>query len=207
MHDLELKLAAEDTLTSQRSDTGSSDQFDSAGIIVRRWDQVDNRTKFSRWRLLLYVFSILAILASVFLHFQDAVFYRHVTSFSIFEMERSVKPAIRMMDDSSWSEEQRLLVIGDPARPEGERRRTLWERHPTEPTYFAEYVGDHYSVTRSLPPDYHQIIGQIDPDNAFFIYLEASHLAYGTVEQKEAHLLREEIRKNSGLVDHRSNQA
>lgn len=180
---LELKLAAEHELTLLRAGSPSDHHFDSSEIVIQRWDQIDNQSKQCRWKRLLYILATLAILASIALHFQDAVFYRHVASFSIFDMEKSMKPVIRMMDNPSWSEEQRLIVFGDYTRPVGERKKALWERLPTDPAYFADYVGEYHSKNHSLPPNFHDVAARIDPDNGFFIYLEASDLAYGTVKQ------------------------
>lgn len=184
MDDLELKLAAERELVSRTGTVDPSGHFDPPQVMISRWDRADARSTSPHWKRGLYAMVVLAILASIALHFHDAIFHHRLAKLSFLDLENFKKPARDVMDDPSWSEDERLLLFGDQTRPENERRKTLWERHPANPSYFAEYTGDFRSKENVLPPDFSDIVARIDPDNSYFPYLEASLLAENAIERK-----------------------
>lgn len=69
----------------------------------------------------------------------------------------------------------RLLVFGKQSFPNGHiRKEYLWQRFPERIHHFANYAAAHLAETGRLPAEYWETVERIDPDNAWYHYLDAT---------------------------------
>lgn len=182
LRDLELKLAAEKALAELHSEPTASVPPSDEEARISRWNQIGQKRggHFKRWIPL--VFATLALSLVWSFQFKEALVY-----LSLISAPLGTSPTLKTrldshLDTSRLSGDEKLLLLGDPSRRPGETRKTLWERHPENPAYFADYVGEYLATRGSLPPDFREITRQIDPGNSFFDYLDAALLAKASLE-------------------------
>lgn len=99
--------------------------------------------------------------------------------------------------DKSLSKKERILLQGDISRETPEEQwLALHELEPENPVYYANYLkrlGD-------LPENFHATIAKIDPDNGWFLFLEAAQNVKEVIEKGEKLDLKEKNRlKDEGL--------
>ena len=102
--------------------------------------------------------------------------------------KESVNLAVMLKDPTP---EGRLLVEGKRGAPDdGARWRPLWDSAPDDPRMLALYARGYYSANKRLSPEIAEAAQRIDPDNGWFIIMEAAGIAgkavtRGKVSEKE----------------------
>ncbi len=180
--DPEIQLAASQLLGEQVRPDGRG-----AEEAIARWNEVDARTRRPRWKIGL--FSLWVIISAVV--WTDGVravvnrqrfFGSEITDIFYSGRGSSPEKVTRNLTDR-----QQLLLYGDS--PEGrkpEQAKALWDSDPTNPAYFAEYVNVFLSTNAdTLPPDFLETAGRIDPENAWFTYVAAGVKAKDAVKKKK----------------------
>jgi hypothetical protein len=76
------------------------------------------------------------------------------------------------------TEKGKLLAAGAPGMDTpADTWRPLWESDPSNPAYLARYTLAFHETHRALSPEIVEAAGRMDPDNGWFVALEASCIA------------------------------
>lgn len=174
----ELRLAAAGFLESVRKPDPQAGQS-----AIVRWAELDGRKRGSRawvlWGLLIAVSAVVWMMEARSL-WQHAQWVRFVQEgMGAMPEDLIERVAARLKP------EDRMLALGDVAEEEdADRIMRLWETHPDRREYYPEHVSKYVRKHRELPKDYWQVVGRLDPDNAWYWYLAASVHARDSVKQK-----------------------
>lgn len=182
----EIRLAAKQFLRENLRPTEDNDRADRLEKLTARWNEVDARaSKKVRWAIaailiaalsaILLIPGVLEIIAyGQHLHYwSDPIFNPPPTDAHV-RVARRADPA------------KRLLLVGNSSDgTDLETSEALWRSDPDNPAFFAEYAAQFIRENDQLPPGYRDTPRRIDPTNAFFVYLEASLVAKGSVEEDD----------------------
>jgi hypothetical protein len=86
-----------------------------------------------------------------------------------------------------FSPRERLLLFGDLSKSDqGERFKAVWDQHPDDPAFFAEYAAAHRWKDGSLPSDYLNVADRLAPRNSWFRTYAAGVVAANAVDRTSA---------------------
>lgn len=142
--------------------TVDTDHVESQAAISR-WAKHDLRTRPVLWIPMIY---LLAVLSLILFSIIGSTINRDIQLLR--SMGRSHSPKeLAIFKGLSPAE---ILLLGDPALPDLEQKKALWQSAPKNPAYYAEYAGAWFNENGALPDDYLETVRTIDPENAFFLY-------------------------------------
>lgn len=95
-------------------------------------------------------------------------------------------PAGNMDRVVSKRTDKEKIILGDPKLGEGEQKMRLYLSDPENPAYYAEYAHVWKSNNPDLPTGYFDVVANIDPGNAFFIYFAAAEAAKDCYEKTKS---------------------
>ncbi len=181
--DAELRVNAAGFLQSLRE---TDPQVEQASIA--RWTEVDAGRK-PRWKLLLW--ALLALATSLALMASWEKWLAVVQNDNGFVPDpHASNGAVMKRVAARMTAGQRFLVFGiDTKAITAEGRKAVWLSKPDNPSLYASYLHRCLYESNTLPVDLHDVARRIDPENAWFLYLEAarnaeSAVAYCKVEVK-----------------------
>jgi hypothetical protein len=140
----------------------------------------DRHPKWRHWRLVIYVLTLLVSIPLLV----------HTVKQMI-----DIRGAMRLISSMSGggfspteipnlTPEQKLLLYGDTfAVNRSDRWKPLWEKHPENPAYLAEYAAAYHKDHDELSPEILAAVEKIDADNGWFTALVAGGVADGVVTQ------------------------
>ncbi|MCW1884633.1 hypothetical protein OKA04_07805 [Luteolibacter flavescens] len=151
-----------------------------------RMEKAGKPKRWSAWRIALY--SATAVISVLAFNFAGRAYdsIQQVSDYFGGPLSSASGPS----GGTNWEErllrdltpEQRLLLMGDTSRPrKSERIKALWNSDPFNPAYYAEYTILFQSDHKKLPPDFLETARKLDPDNAWFILMEAAQQAKESV--------------------------
>lgn len=89
--------------------------------------------------------------------------------------------------------DERRILFGDFAgTPRENRFKSLWEMNPDNPVYFREYALSYHASLNRLPPDFSTAAAKIDPENGYFVIIEACAEAVNSVKEARVSGLRKD---------------
>jgi hypothetical protein len=155
--------------------------------IIQRWDEVDRRKGWIRWRWVL--FGILAAVSAVALTWlgnmavDQGLFYRQISNWS---GSRAMDNPVEKKLEKYLNDKQKFLLFGDTRRSSKvDQIKALWDSEPENPAYYAQYAGVYLSEHDKLPSDFLEVARRIDPENAWFTYVAAGVESYKCVEKNK----------------------
>lgn len=99
---------------------------------------------------------------------------------SVYVRAERLDPAL--MAPSATVREQVILFGDRSTRDRSQQFKALWDLDRTNPAYFREYAFSHLRHKKSLPPESSRILAEIDPENGYFVMIEAGVHAEGCVD-------------------------
>jgi len=105
------------------------------------------------------------------------------------------------IDEYNFTPEEKFKLFGDPEQSSWSLRfKAKHEAFPDNPAYYQQYIDALISEGNKLPENYYKTIEEIDPDNAWFLYLSAEKKGAGAVEQ-DPHTEKYSIINKSNYVE------
>lgn len=164
----ELKLAAEGELRRRLNENDSV----AIGVAIRSLESADRHSNRKWWfRSLLIVTAIVSVLAmaQTILQVRKIVLFRTVSPLG---SESSIlRPALA---DGITPQQELLLFGAEGTTSRDDRWKPLWESDPDNPAYFAQYVTTSIQKQKEASPDLLAEANRIDPENGWFLALEAA---------------------------------
>lgn len=149
---------------------GNGDKLDEIAARIGRADRLP--WPLRRWQMLLTILMLAVSAPLVFWAGASAV--RSVGGLRILWQEPGVK-AEGGSGHPALSSEARLVLHGAPgAATPADRWRPLWENAPDNPAFLAKYALGSWQTDQRLAPEIVATARRIDPDNGWFIALEAA---------------------------------
>lgn len=180
----ELRLAAIAELEERMAPQDGSSP-DAVAEALAAFENADAQPRRGRWRMVL---GLLTVLVSLPLLVGLAIQY--LGGLAMIRGIGGMRPQSnghktlveRLGKDLSAAE--RLLLVGAPnTRKDADRWRPLWESAPDKPAYLAEYALASLRTHHCLSPEILEAATQIDPDNGWFLALDAAGKADGVVKK------------------------
>ena len=180
----DLQLAAIAELEERMAVQGGGSPDAVAGALAA-FENADAKPRRRRWRLVLGLLTVLVslpLLAGMAIQFFGGVaMIREIGGLR--PQSNGHKTLVeRLGKDLSAAE--RLLLVGAPnTRKDADRWRPLWESAPDKPAYLAEYALGCLRTNHCLSPEILEAATRIDPDNGWFLALDAAGKADGVVKK------------------------
>jgi hypothetical protein len=175
----EMKLAAADLLDSMLTHAPVR-----AEETVSRWETMDRRN-FRRWWTPTLLIVVLVV--SGWILTRSTYFAININrAFGLLSGSVSTSgDAPTKAGRPDLTADEKLLLYGDESQPsKSGKAKTLWDRHPDNPVYFAKYTEAYLSENGRLSQDFLAEARRIDPSNAYFIYVAAGVEAKDSVKKK-----------------------
>lgn len=145
-------------------------------------EQMPRSSRLWRKRL-----SILAMASGVFVILGFLMFLKSLMPFRGLPDGPSREQFDALARKLARTEKGKLLVAGAPGMDTpAETWRPLWESEPSNPAYLARYALAFQKTHRALSPEIVEAAGRVDPDNGWFIALEASCIAGKAVRSESS---------------------
>jgi hypothetical protein len=147
-------------------------------------DRADRRPRRHRWRVALYVATLLVSLPAL-VHSARQVFVLSGIRSLASPMAASPPKLTALVAGATPA--QKLLVYGDPkAVNHASRWKPLWDSSPENPAYFAEYANACYQDSERFSPELLATAERLDPDNGWFPALAAAGDSKGAVSKQKS---------------------
>ncbi len=180
----EFRLAARGEFAALLEKGRRDPEIHDAGPLIRRWRGVGSG-RLHRMGIALLAATALMLPLWLVPSSDELGFYRVVSyrGWSNGPGKSYFEPAGKW----GWTQEEMLVLFGDPSAPtSGGERKRLWERHPENVAYFADYAGVSLSVDGRLPAGFAETAARLDPDNAAFLYFQAADAARERADDNDA---------------------
>ena len=135
------------------------------------------RMKIRSWALAFMRFALIPLSIATLIWGFDPSFMQSIWQGQI-NSNWTKMPSPSVTENAGLTDEERFLFHGDPqATSELERRRSIWESDPENPTYFGSYFEQLLSESNNefstIPADLIATGIQLEPDNALYRYVDA----------------------------------
>jgi len=168
------------------SDSAESETW---GAPVAALEAADRNPFRRRWRWWLWLSVLVTALACMFPIIHEVQMFRRLGSSPVmgFTYYRGYfdESYFQQQLSKSLSADQQLILFGDDSKGRSGKWKTLWERFPNRPDYYAQYASAFYSERSALPSDFLATAERIDPDNAWFPVFAAAVKARETVKSRK----------------------
>jgi hypothetical protein len=154
---------------------------DAAEKATKRLDAVDQQ---KHPRLMRYLAGVVAVVSLLIAGWTTWGIYRDWDELRWFDGDWDNKVATEWIRTLPPTDQ--LILNGDPdAFSPAEGMKKLWESDPDNAVYFAEYARQSLKSSKTLPSDFPKIATRLDPDNGYFLTLQAGDpVSPHCVEQK-----------------------
>lgn len=144
---------------------------DAAEEAAERLDAVDQSARPSLRR---YLAGVVATISLLIAGWTTWGIYQDWEKLRWFDGDWDEKVAIEWIQ--TLPAKDQLILIGDPDAPTPkDRMKKLWESDPDNVVYFAEYARESLRLSKELPPNFAEIAARLDPQNGYFVLLQANH--------------------------------
>lgn len=179
----ELRLTAETELRKS-VERHAAERPEAVKEAVESLERADGRPNRGRWRIALYLVTLLVSLPLVFHTARQLA-----RAVGIARLVSSIAPtgsAAAPPKVGNLSPAQQLLLYGDEkAGNSADRWKPLWDREPGDPVYLAVYAGAYFRQHGNLSPEILAAAERIDPDNGWFLAMQASAYAERAVVREK----------------------
>lgn len=147
-----------------------------------RFAVVNRSARPDLWRWILPGLVTLISLLMASSHVIDGLKYYRLMKWD--DPVKTIKLAQQELGARSWSPQQKALMFGDFGEFSTDHLLAiLREGAGDDPVLLAEYLRVHLDKRASLPPDLHELVSKVDPDNSFFDYFTAASFAKDSVKE------------------------